>query len=279
MPTPVRDIALLTNPTAGKGRGARAAMAALTTLREAGAHVRAYVGRDADEALDLAREVVADGVDALVVCGGDGMVNLALQAVGGTSTPLGMIPAAPATTSPATSTCPARTRRRRRAGCWPAPPGPSTWPGARPLLRHRDGRRLRRRGQRAGQPDALAEGSDALQPRHPRRAAHLRAASLHPRPRRHDPPAVRDAGGRRQRAVVRRRPADHRGRPPRRRAARRRHHQADEQDRAGPHLPAALHGHPHHPPPVRAPPRTPGHGGRAGHRRVRRRRALRRRCR
>ena len=89
----MRDIALLTNPTAGKGKGARMAMAALATLRESGAHVRAFVGRDADEALDLAREVVADGVDALVVCGGDGMVNLALQAVGGTSTPLGMIPA------------------------------------------------------------------------------------------------------------------------------------------------------------------------------------------
>ncbi len=91
--TQLREIALLTNPTAGKGRGARAALAAMAVLREAGVRVQAYVGRDADEALDLAREAVAGGVDALVVCGGDGMVNLALQAVGGTGIPLGMIPA------------------------------------------------------------------------------------------------------------------------------------------------------------------------------------------
>ena len=49
------------------------------------------------------------------------------------------------------------------------------------VLRHRAGRRLRRRRQRARQPDDLAEGPDALQPRHPRRAAGLRAAALHAR--------------------------------------------------------------------------------------------------
>jgi diacylglycerol kinase (ATP) len=36
---------------------------------------------------------VADGVDALVVVGGDGLINLALPAVAGTSTPLGVVPA------------------------------------------------------------------------------------------------------------------------------------------------------------------------------------------
>ncbi|GAB2757419.1 diacylglycerol kinase [Nocardioides salsibiostraticola] len=87
-----KAIALLANPTAGKGRGARCAGAALGRFRSAGWSVRALQGRDADEALDLARDAVRSGVDALVVCGGDGMVNLGLQATATTSTPLGIIP-------------------------------------------------------------------------------------------------------------------------------------------------------------------------------------------
>jgi diacylglycerol kinase (ATP) len=87
-----REIALLTNPTAGKGRGARARSVALPRLRAAGLAVRDLQGRDADEALDLARAAVADGVDALVVVGGDGMAHLGVQAVATTGTALGVIP-------------------------------------------------------------------------------------------------------------------------------------------------------------------------------------------
>ncbi len=50
------------------------------------------VPRDADEALALARSAVPD-VDALVVCGGDGLVHLAVQALAGTGTALGVVPA------------------------------------------------------------------------------------------------------------------------------------------------------------------------------------------
>ncbi|MGZ4466145.1 MAG: diacylglycerol/lipid kinase family protein, partial [Nocardioides sp.] len=88
-----REIALLTNPTSGKGKGARARQAVVPRLRQAGIVVRDLEGRDADETLDLARRCVADGVDALVVCGGDGMVHLGAQAVATTGTPLGIIPA------------------------------------------------------------------------------------------------------------------------------------------------------------------------------------------
>jgi diacylglycerol kinase (ATP) len=88
-----REIALLTNPTAGKGKAARIRDVALGRLREGGLVVRNLQGRDVDEASDLARQCVADGVDALVICGGDGMVHLALQAVAGTTTALGIIPA------------------------------------------------------------------------------------------------------------------------------------------------------------------------------------------
>jgi diacylglycerol kinase (ATP) len=87
-----REIALLTNPTSGRGRGARHRDAALARLRESGFIVRNLQGRDADEAADLARGCVADGVEALVVCGGDGLVHLGVQAVAGTGVPLGLIP-------------------------------------------------------------------------------------------------------------------------------------------------------------------------------------------
>ncbi len=88
-----RHIALLTNPTAGKGRGARNAAIALPRLREAGFEVHSIAGRDADEARDLARRCVDEGVESLVVCGGDGMVHLAVQVLAGTGTSLGIIPA------------------------------------------------------------------------------------------------------------------------------------------------------------------------------------------
>jgi diacylglycerol kinase (ATP) len=88
-----REIALLTNPTAGRGRATRVRDAALARLREAGLVVRNLHGRDVDEAADLAQQCVADEVEALVVCGGDGMVHLAAQAVATTPTALGIIPA------------------------------------------------------------------------------------------------------------------------------------------------------------------------------------------
>ncbi|HEX3931645.1 MAG TPA: diacylglycerol kinase [Nocardioides sp.] len=88
-----REIALLTNPTAGKGRGVKVRRRALERLRGAGLTVRDLQGRDANEALDLARQCVAGGVDALVVCGGDGMVHIAVQAVAESGTPLGIVPA------------------------------------------------------------------------------------------------------------------------------------------------------------------------------------------
>lgn len=89
----LRDIALLTNPTAGKGRGVRFRDAAADRLRAAGLTVRTIEGRDADEALDLARTAVTDGIDALVLCGGDGLVHLGVQATAGTGTPIGLVPA------------------------------------------------------------------------------------------------------------------------------------------------------------------------------------------
>jgi diacylglycerol kinase (ATP) len=88
-----REIALLTNPSAGKGAGSRTAAIALPRLREAGFHVRELQGSDGPEALALAREAVAEGVESLVVVGGDGLVHMAVQALAGTDVNLGIIPA------------------------------------------------------------------------------------------------------------------------------------------------------------------------------------------
>jgi len=87
------QIALLTNPTAGKGRGRGMNAQVAPRLRTAGFEVRELIGRDPDEALDLARQCVADGVETLAVIGGDGMVHLATQALVGSATRLGLVPA------------------------------------------------------------------------------------------------------------------------------------------------------------------------------------------
>ncbi|MGW0791248.1 YegS/Rv2252/BmrU family lipid kinase [Streptomyces sp. NPDC002911] len=86
-----REITLFVNPTAAGGRGARAAQPAASALRDAGFSVRTVLGEDADDALRRAREAVAAGTGALIAVGGDGMMSLALQAVAGTSTPLGVV--------------------------------------------------------------------------------------------------------------------------------------------------------------------------------------------
>jgi diacylglycerol kinase (ATP) len=88
-----RQIALLVNPTSGRGRGARVGREVAARLRDAGLAVREMAGRDVRESQDLALEAVEQGTDALVVVGGDGMVHLGLQAVGGTDVPFGVAPA------------------------------------------------------------------------------------------------------------------------------------------------------------------------------------------
>jgi diacylglycerol kinase (ATP) len=66
--------------------------AVLATLRAAGLTVVEIVAPNAGLAAAACATAVADGVDALVAVGGDGTVNLAVQAVAGTPTPLGIVP-------------------------------------------------------------------------------------------------------------------------------------------------------------------------------------------
>jgi diacylglycerol kinase (ATP) len=85
------EITLFVNPTAGRGRGARAVQPAASALRAAGFSVRTVLGVDAADALTRARAAVEGGTGALIAVGGDGMANLALRAVAGTRTPLGLV--------------------------------------------------------------------------------------------------------------------------------------------------------------------------------------------
>jgi len=85
------EITLFVNPTAGRGRGAHAAQPAASALRAAGFSVRTVLGANAEDGLTRARAAVAEGTGALIAVGGDGMANLALQAVAGTRIPFGLV--------------------------------------------------------------------------------------------------------------------------------------------------------------------------------------------
>ena len=67
-----RRLAVLVNPTAGRGRAARAVGPVLERLRAGGAQIDELVGATADEAAQLAHRAVGDGIDTLVALGGDG---------------------------------------------------------------------------------------------------------------------------------------------------------------------------------------------------------------
>lgn len=86
-------VVVLTNPTSGKGRAARVRDEALPRFHGAGWQTTSLSSRSAEDALDLARVAVAEKPDVLAVCGGDGMVNIAMQALAGTGVPLGILPA------------------------------------------------------------------------------------------------------------------------------------------------------------------------------------------
>ena len=83
--------ALLVNPTAGRGKFEGAVEDVRRRLEAGGVSTDVLVGRDADEAGDLARKAVADGVEQLIVMGGDGLVHIAVQAVAYSPVTLGVI--------------------------------------------------------------------------------------------------------------------------------------------------------------------------------------------
>lgn len=86
-------IALVANPTSGRGRHGGAAHAAITALLTAGHDVIVVQGSSYEESRANATALLEHdgGVDALVVVGGDGTVHLGLDVVATTDVPLGII--------------------------------------------------------------------------------------------------------------------------------------------------------------------------------------------
>lgn len=85
-------VALVANPAARAGVGARTVVRAAARLRDRGVRTTLVSGGSAAETLDLLRRTVAAGVDGVVVAGGDGTVHLAIQVLAGTDVPLGIMP-------------------------------------------------------------------------------------------------------------------------------------------------------------------------------------------
>ncbi|MEV4490278.1 diacylglycerol kinase [Micromonospora coxensis] len=90
---PTGPVAVLANPTAGRGRHRGLLPRLLERLGEGGRPVRLLSADTPDEAETACHAAVADGAAALVAVGGDGTVHRALQAVAGTTVPFGPVPA------------------------------------------------------------------------------------------------------------------------------------------------------------------------------------------
>jgi diacylglycerol kinase (ATP) len=94
-----RQIRLVVNPSAGKGRALEMLPQVAGKLRDGGADLQILLSRDFAEAQFMSRHAFDDSVDVLAVMGGDGMMHLgvntaaAAHLAGSSRTTLGLIPA------------------------------------------------------------------------------------------------------------------------------------------------------------------------------------------
>lgn len=72
-------VKLIFNPAAGRGRARRVVLDAESTLRRLGASVDAHVSTSPADLTRIAAEASRDSYDRVVICGGDGSLNLALR--------------------------------------------------------------------------------------------------------------------------------------------------------------------------------------------------------
>jgi len=80
------------NPTASFGKGRNVGPAVVQTLRALGHDVTSLQEPDFDQLMESGRKAVASKPDALIVVGGDGMVNLGTNLVAKTKVSLGIVP-------------------------------------------------------------------------------------------------------------------------------------------------------------------------------------------
>ncbi len=80
------------NPSASFGKGSSVGPAVVQTLRALGHEVTSLQEPDIEQLMASARAAVARKPDALIVVGGDGMVNLGTNLLAGTKVPLAIVP-------------------------------------------------------------------------------------------------------------------------------------------------------------------------------------------
>ncbi|MBM3524113.1 MAG: hypothetical protein FJX57_14260 [Alphaproteobacteria bacterium] len=85
------QVEIIANPVAG-GQATRMAERVMAALRARGAAVRLRPTRHAGHARTIAAEAAAQGVDRLLVAGGDGTINEAINGLAGARTPLAIVP-------------------------------------------------------------------------------------------------------------------------------------------------------------------------------------------
>jgi diacylglycerol kinase (ATP) len=80
------------NPTASFGKGRDIGPAVVQTLRALGHDVTSLQEPDFEQLMEAGRRAVASKPDALIVVGGDGMINMGTNLVATTKVPLGIVP-------------------------------------------------------------------------------------------------------------------------------------------------------------------------------------------
>ncbi|WP_020386517.1 diacylglycerol/lipid kinase family protein [Kribbella catacumbae] len=88
-----RKIALVVNPTSGRGLGARVAPVVRAELESGGLTVDEYTTTCAEDVGRISAEVIASGADAVALVGGDGTIHLGAQVLAKSGMPFGVIPA------------------------------------------------------------------------------------------------------------------------------------------------------------------------------------------
>lgn len=92
MTRPPRRVSIIVNPIAGRGEGVRRARTVETALVTGGCEVEFFTTEAAGHAIELSREAAAHGADVVLICGGDGTVNEAVQGLAGKDTALAVMP-------------------------------------------------------------------------------------------------------------------------------------------------------------------------------------------
>jgi len=83
---------ILVNPIAGGGKCGKLYPAVVHNLREAGVACDVVLSQYAGHITEVASELAVRGCETVVVCGGDGTINEAINGIAGTETALGIVP-------------------------------------------------------------------------------------------------------------------------------------------------------------------------------------------